>query len=469
MSEKFTVGELVRSRNQATLDSLIPLREALEKYHKEGGYLSDVSYEDVIGKYPFLDGEPVYGLATPYPDLYYYNGRDLFPLIMFFAPKESEKELKIYGNGIELTADYYNALKEKNRGLFDKRPLKVLTKLMDDSLVVSFFCKNIDRIPKRKLFSVFTRFYPMIDYGFSQITPDIWDKILSSRTKKDAEIFEAETLHPPYSLPAVFPVYRGMEDKSNPEGYSYTLDFSTAVFFASRFTGSGKITCGVVNREDVLWRYDGRREYEIWVRPENVKKTSEIDIYSSKEVFSDLPEEEYQYFRSLLTSFDYAGATEAGKIRNLRILFLGLIMLSRKFPEIAKNNIALNSLAVALAYFDCGASCIYNNLSLGEKSFLQFSSEIYDILLIETNPRWVKFLMESFCLPDEEKRKEKEELLSSDDKQMLRNMLGILVDAIYLETEVASGKMKFELDKFRLNSSAKYISVAKDACRFLKL
>ena len=28
MSEKFTVGELVRSRNQATLDSLIPLREA---------------------------------------------------------------------------------------------------------------------------------------------------------------------------------------------------------------------------------------------------------------------------------------------------------------------------------------------------------------------------------------------------------------------------------------------------------
>lgn len=46
---------------------------------------------------------------------------------MFFAPKESEKELKIYGNGIELTADYYNALKEKNRGLFDKRPLKVLT------------------------------------------------------------------------------------------------------------------------------------------------------------------------------------------------------------------------------------------------------------------------------------------------------------------------------------------------------
>lgn len=90
-------------------------------------------------------------------------------------------------------------------------------------------------------------------------------------------------------------------------------------------------------------------------------------------------------------------------------------------------------------------------------------------MLIETNPRWVKFLMESFCLPDEEKRKEKEELLSSDDKQMLRNMLGILVDAIYLETEVASGKMKFELDKFRLNSSAKYISVAKDACRFLKL
>lgn len=159
MSEKFTVGELVRSRNQATLDSLIPLREAFEKYHKEGGYLSDVSYEDVLGKYPFLDGEPVYGLATPYPNLYYYNGRDLFPLIMFFAPKESEKELKIYGNGIELTADYYNALKEKNRGLFDKRPLKVLTKLMDDSLVVSFFCKNIDRIPKRKLFSVF---YPVL-------------------------------------------------------------------------------------------------------------------------------------------------------------------------------------------------------------------------------------------------------------------------------------------------------------------
>lgn len=94
MSEKFTVGELVRSRNQATLDSLIPLREALEKYHKEGGYLSDVSYEDVIGKYPFLDGEPVYGLATPYPDLYYYNGRDLFPLIMFFCSKRIRERAK---------------------------------------------------------------------------------------------------------------------------------------------------------------------------------------------------------------------------------------------------------------------------------------------------------------------------------------------------------------------------------------
>lgn len=469
MSEKFTVGELVRSRNQATLDSLIPFKEALKKYHKEGGYLSDVSYEDVLGKYPFLDGEPVYGLAIHSPDFYYYNGEDLFPLTMCFGSSESGTELKIYGNGIELTADYYDALKKKNHGLFDKRPLKVLTKLMDDSLVVSFFCKNIDRIPKRKLFSVFTRFYPMIDYGFSQITPGIWDKILSSRTKEDAEIFEAETLHPPYSLPAVFPVYRGMEDKSNPEGYSYTLDFSTAVFFASRFTGSGKITCGVVNREDVLWSHGGRGESEIWVRPENVKKTSEIDIYSSKEVFADLPKEEYQYFRSLLVSFDYACATEAGRIRNLRILFLGLIMISREFPEIAKNNIALNSLAVALAYFDCGTNCVYDNLSLGEKSFLQFSSEIYDILLIETNPRWVKFLMESFCLSDEEKRKEKEELLSSDDKQMLRNMLGVLEDAIYLESECANGKRKFELDKFRLNSSAKYISVATDACRFLKL
>lgn len=105
MSKNFTVGELIRSRNQATLDSLIPLREAFEKYHKDGGYLSDVSYEDVIGKYPFLDGEPVYGLATPYPDFYYYNRNDLFPLTMVFVPKESGEELKIYGNGIELTKD----------------------------------------------------------------------------------------------------------------------------------------------------------------------------------------------------------------------------------------------------------------------------------------------------------------------------------------------------------------------------
>lgn len=447
MEHSYTIGDFVRSGNLATLDSLIPLKEAFEKYREAGGYLSDVSYEDVTQNYPFLDGEPIYCPPNNSPYFYYFNERDLFPMTVLFNSTKSDKKLKIYGDGRNLTAKSYSLLKGKNRGLFDKAPLKVISKITDDSLAVSFFCNNIDRIPKQQLFSVFTRFYPMIDYGFSLISPDIWDKILSSRTKQAIERIEAEA-----SLPTSFPIYRGEEDKSNPAGYSYTTDFSTAVFFASRFTGAGKITCGIVRHKDILWHYNGRSESEVWVRPEDVEKTFEIVIYSSKEVFSDLPKEKYQYFRALLATLDYIGFAGTDKLRNLRVLFLGLIMASREFSEIARSEIALNSLAAALAFHNC-----------------EETSEIYDVLLTETNPRWVKFLMESFCLPDEEKREEKEELLSSGDKQMLRNMLGILEDAIYLESECANGKMKFELDKFRLNNSAKYISVAKDACRFLKL
>ena len=64
-------------------------------------------------------------------------------------------------------------------------------------------------------------------------------------------------------LPDIIDIYRGVGNKSNPNGISWTTNFEMAKWFANRWDNNGYIIKAKIPKENVLAYYLRRGEYEI--------------------------------------------------------------------------------------------------------------------------------------------------------------------------------------------------------------
>lgn len=72
-------------------------------------------------------------------------------------------------------------------------------------------------------------------------------------------------------LPETFIVYRGIQIGENPIGFSWTLNKSTAVWFANRFDNKNAQVCEMeINKNDVVFYTNERNEFEIVLIPSKI-------------------------------------------------------------------------------------------------------------------------------------------------------------------------------------------------------
>lgn len=150
------------------------------------------------------------------------------------------------------------SLSERNFELFYARIPKPL-RIYD-------FQKRWESIPEYQLPDVWLDIHTSLDYGFSAWDKYILDVVFRLAPKQTGEDY--------------LTVYRGEGSLSSPieNGYSWTTDINTALWFAAKGEGR-RIWTGRVQRKEILFFVNRPDEKEVILRPESVKNLSELDMY----------------------------------------------------------------------------------------------------------------------------------------------------------------------------------------------
>lgn len=165
--------------------------------------------------------------------------------------------------------------------------------LMESKFSMDFFLNNYKQIPKDKLYKVFQSLYVSSDYGFGDIKKEIItymfslnkDKSFKKNLNADKDGFLA--------------IYRGTSTKSNSveKAYSWTLNFNTALFFATRFNGEdAKVYKAKIHIDNVVDFITRRNEDEILLLPENLVEVEDMELLNfNKEFMENLREGNIDY------------------------------------------------------------------------------------------------------------------------------------------------------------------------------
>lgn len=153
----------------------------------------------------------------------------------------------------------------------------LFTLWIDKRLTFLAFRLLYDQIPDNKKYSIFKRVYTLNEYGFNTLEPEMMREIISYQTEEDKRL-AYESLESKVVNGRVT-VYRGEATKSTPytKAYSWTTDISTAFFFATRYSGKGKVYKTEVAIEDIIDFIDSRNEDEVWISPESVGEVSVLN------------------------------------------------------------------------------------------------------------------------------------------------------------------------------------------------
>lgn len=158
---------------------------------------------------------------------------------------------------------------------------------------VSSILLCIDK-PYRLTFLKFIREYMSIK-DFSHFLGEIWissedpnqdvnvSTAMASRWFKKADkryLMNDKEYQIYYNLPETLKVYRGVSVGRNPNGLSWTDDYSKAVWFAHRFDSKnqkGYVRDGEIKKKDILAYFSRRGEKEIVIDPKCLIAHSESD------------------------------------------------------------------------------------------------------------------------------------------------------------------------------------------------
>jgi len=162
---------------------------------------------------------------------------------------------------------------------------------MDSKVRILMFKRLFNKIPDKDLYNIFLKIYSHADYGFQEIAPEHFSRIIKCKTEKQQKEIE-QNLGIGLNKDGFLTVYRGMINKSTSadKAYSWTTNIDTATFFATRFSQIGNVCTGNVNIKDVVVYIGNRGEHEILALPGKVKYIKQMDFWSIEKVYNNFPE-----------------------------------------------------------------------------------------------------------------------------------------------------------------------------------
>lgn len=246
--------------------------------------------------------------------------------------------------------------------------------------------KNLNKINDEEKYKVFTEIYTSVDYGSEFLTEDLLKRIRElNKEKEDSEEY--------------INVYRGIGDKSNQNGFSYSTNYDIARFFAFRHsqnTDAVKLIEGKVRKKDIVADISFRGENEILILPGDLKERKETILYGIQDFLTDdvirLFLEKRESFRKAMRHLNLhqeAGGHDENHL--IRVLLLSIILsdyyeLNKKIAE---------DLFAAAMFHDIGRTHDDEDEDHGLKSYEKWKT------FSEKENDFIRKLMESHSLKEE--------------------------------------------------------------------
>lgn len=330
--------ELIYNLNYKALDELLPITKVVTDedvaYYKNKKYAT-VKFSQFKQSFPDLTDEElshIYYEPNAVYSLYYYDYDEmLFFETRIYITSEGVKHLNLNGETVKEIID----LNKKNfKNCYDNNDFHSAFHLIPSAYKVEFFCKCLPKLPQNVIYDLFISLYTSADFGSKNLTDDIIDILLNAKTPQQKarttralnKITDANTIK----------VYRGIGDKSNTKGYSYTLNPNVANFFAFRHSTKAdyvSVLAAEVNKKDVIEYIDNRDEEEVIIKPDaliNTTYTAYNDIVffinSFENVMSIYSKQRDRFFKFKDDSDFNFEMNDHDEQHMLRVLFLSIIM-----------------------------------------------------------------------------------------------------------------------------------------------
>lgn len=316
------INDLIMQVKKGSISDLLPLSlittdKDVKKFNNNGYIVHKL--DEFLKDYPELSN---------YIDYLYYDNSFGCQIIYYNTDDLILIETNIYSG-----YDGFQSLLEVNRLLdlivsyktmsFDKKYY-----FISERFRLEFILRNIDKIPDK--YHYFVDAYSMSDYGFEKLKKNDIVSIFNYKTNKDIKLTKEKLK----DLPNELVVYRGIGSKSLRDGYSYTLNFDVARFFAFRLSKRDdyvEILEAKVKKSDVIEYLTDRNEDEVLILPDKVfdkriYKYHSFDKFSVDfDIFSDYRELllDYLEFNALSLS------DEHGINHLLRVLVLSQLLADK--------------------------------------------------------------------------------------------------------------------------------------------
>ena len=343
-----TVGDILVSINQASLETMLPLTAVqtsadIERYYKEG-YSIGITATEFAKKYPRLPVGKIYAAHNMLAPLYYCEfDSTTVPIVL---------SLNIYG-------DKRLAVNSESDEKFQQRVLGAAENIstgnapfirsylfsLEDSLRVSVLSRYIELSnPDEDLYSLFLDLYRTSDFGFSALKEDDLQKVFAGKSQKQKQ----DTIKRLSSLPDVVTIYRGEGSKSTPyeKSFSWTTSYKAACFFACRIPSleNSRIITAHINKSDIIEYFPDDEEKEVLIPPAAVKDVK-ADVLLGINALTDEIQALYplyQRYRSrIFTLYDAYGRAndeEHDAEHTLRVLFDALLLVQVQGIALTKKN-----------------------------------------------------------------------------------------------------------------------------------
>ena len=188
---------------------------------------------------------------------------------------------------------------------------------------LELFLNNFDKINDEDKYQLFKEIYTSVDYGSELLTKEFLKKIRELKEKEE-------------NSEEYITVYRGIGDKSNPNGFSYSTDFDVARFFAFRHSKSASkviIIKGKLKKKNIVADISMREEREIIALPEDIEEKNNIVLRGIKEYLTPDIIKAYSLkrneFLKTMKSIDFRSSCDHDENHMLRVLLFSFILIER--------------------------------------------------------------------------------------------------------------------------------------------
>lgn len=162
-----------------------------------------------------------------------------------------------------------NYMEQKHKECIENKDYSSLFMFIDKPFRFYWYKELFNDIPNDDKYEIFTDIYETSEYGFTSLGKEFVKEIF--KYKKDKAELPVED--------DVLTIYRGEGSLSTPyyNAYSWSLNYDTAKFFATRFDDSGIIYKANIKRDDVLEYLNNRNEEEILVYSDKLFNIEIVD------------------------------------------------------------------------------------------------------------------------------------------------------------------------------------------------